>query len=101
MNGKLNHWQLENTYASLPAAFFSLQQPVPVAKPEIVCFNESLANDLGLGFLNYEKENIAAYFSGNKIPDGGPTFGTSICRAPIWPLYHAGRWQGHFIGRAD
>jgi hypothetical protein len=45
-------WQLENTYATLPPCLFSLQRPAAVAKPEIVCFNHDLANDLGLGFFH-------------------------------------------------
>ncbi len=88
--GKHN-WQLENTYARLPAVFFSLQRPVPVAKPEIVCFNERLANDLGLGFLNHEKENSVGYFSGNKIPDGAE---------PLAQAY-AGHQFGHFTMLGD
>ena len=90
-NIRKHNWQLENTYASLPAVFFSLQQPVPVAKPEIVCFNERLANDLGLGFLNHEKENNAGYFSGNKIPNGAQ---------PLAQAY-AGHQFGHFTMLGD
>ncbi len=90
-NIRKHNWQLENTYASLPAVFFSLQQPVPVAKPEIVCFNERLANDLGLGFLNHEKENSVAYFSGNRIPDGAE---------PLAQAY-AGHQFGYFTMLGD
>ena len=83
---KKHNWQLENTYANLPAAFFSLQRPVPVIKPKMVCFNQNLAHDLGLCFLNKEKEKIAEYFSGNKIPDGAE---------PLAQAY-AGHQFGHF-----
>lgn len=69
-NKQKNSWQLENSYTKLPSDLYSLQRPIPVAKPELVCFNEKLANDLGLGFLVQDKESIAAYFSGNKIPEG-------------------------------
>jgi uncharacterized protein YdiU (UPF0061 family) len=90
-NIKKHNWQIENTYAKLPAAFFTLQQPVPVAKPAIVFFNERLANDLGLGFLNEEEENIAGYFSGNKIPEGAQ---------PLAQAY-AGHQFGHFTMLGD
>lgn len=90
-NIRKHNWQLESTYASLPEVFFSLQQPVPVAKPETVRFNESLADDLGLGFLNQEKDNIADYFSGNKIPLGAK---------PLAQAY-AGHQFGHFTMLGD
>ena len=62
--------QLENTYAKLPAVFYSLQKPVPVSKPNLVLFNKSLAKDLGLEFLNQQRDLISNYLSGNEIPDG-------------------------------
>jgi uncharacterized protein YdiU (UPF0061 family) len=86
-----NTWKLENSYASLPARFYTLQRPVPVAKPDVVCFNENLADDLGLGFLNHEKETIAACFSGNEVPDGAE---------PLAQAY-AGHQFGYFTMLGD
>lgn len=91
LTNKKQKWQLENSYANLPAVFSILQLPTPVTKPEVVCFNERLANDLGLGFLNHEKENIAGYFSGNQIPDGAK---------PLAQAY-AGHQFGHFTMLGD
>ncbi len=90
-NKKTDHWQLENSYTNLPSAFFSMLEPSPVAKPEVVCFNESLVNELGLGFLNHEKADIAEYFSGNKIPKGA---------LPLAQAY-AGHQFGHFTMLGD
>ncbi len=90
-NVRKHSWQLEQTYASLPAGFFTRLSPVPVAKPETVCYNEILANDLGLGFLKNEKDAIAAYFSGNDIPDGAE---------PLAQAY-AGHQFGHFTMLGD
>jgi len=90
-NTKKYDWHLENTYSKLPGVFFSLQQPTPVAKPEIVCFNERLANDLGLGFLNHDRNNLAGYFSGNHIPNGA---------RPLAQAY-AGHQFGHFAMLGD
>jgi len=84
-------WQLENTYTSLPADFYTLLRPVPVARPEIVFFNDCLAKDLGLGFLKHDKETIAGYFSGNEIPDGSD---------PLAQAY-AGHQFGHFTMLGD
>ncbi|MCH2233354.1 MAG: YdiU family protein [Crocinitomicaceae bacterium] len=66
---KLN-WNFESSYLELPSIFYTKQNPVPVAKPATVFFNEKLAQDLGLDFLNQEKEKLHDYFSGNEIPDG-------------------------------
>ena len=83
---KKTSWQLENTYAELPDTFYNLQAPVAVKKPELVLFNESLADDLGLDFLKKEKAEIAEYFSGNKVPKGAK---------PLSQAY-AGHQFGHF-----
>jgi uncharacterized protein YdiU (UPF0061 family) len=83
--------KLENTYTSLPSAFFNLQKPVPVERPEIVCFNEKLAADLGLDSLKGQKEKIAAYFSGNELIEGSN---------PLAQAY-AGHQFGHFTMLGD
>jgi uncharacterized protein YdiU (UPF0061 family) len=83
---KKTSWQLENTYAELPDTFYNIQAPVAVKKPELVLFNESLADDLGLDFLKKEKAEIAEYFSGNKVPKGAK---------PLSQAY-AGHQFGHF-----
>ncbi len=79
------HWQLENTYANLPELFYSFQQPIPVKKPELVFFNEDLAQQLGLG-SNQDVENLMGFFSGNELPDG---------TKPLAQAY-AGHQFGHF-----
>lgn len=83
--------QLENTYAKLPAVFYSLQKPVPVSKPNLVLFNKSLAKDLGLEFLNQQRDLISNYLSGNEIPDGSK---------PLAQAY-AGHQFGHFTMLGD
>ena len=59
--------------------------------PSVVCFNENLANELGLGFLKNDEQSIASYFSGNKIPDGSK---------PLAQAY-AGHQFGHFTMLGD
>ncbi len=90
-NDSKHNWLLENTYTKLPEVFFSLHKPVPVAKPEIVCFNQILANELGIGFLNDDKQRIVDYFSGNVIPGGA----TPLAQA------YAGHQFGHFTMLGD
>ncbi|MDG1529799.1 MAG: YdiU family protein [Paracoccaceae bacterium] len=57
----------DNSYARLPAHFYAKQTPVPVAKPEFFARNQDLAAEIGLGPIDVDD---AAYFGGNKIPQG-------------------------------
>ena len=90
-NTKEHQWQLENSYTALPATMYSTQQPVPVAHPSLVYFNENLANELGIGFLSEDREKVVGYLSGNEIPDGAQ---------PLAQAY-AGHQFGHFTMLGD
>jgi len=83
-------WKFDNSYARLPAALYSRVGPVPVAKPGLVVFNESLARDLGLD-AGASQEGQAEIFSGNQIPEGAE---------PIAQAY-AGHQFGHFTNLGD
>ena len=93
MSGKAHSkdWNLDSSYSNLPERLFSLQKPVPVANLKLVCFNQQLANELGLGFLVDERESIADYLSGNKMPYGAE---------PLAQAY-AGHQFGHFTMLGD
>ena len=64
------HLDLENSYTELPDVFFTKQYPTPVQKPEIVIFNEKLADQVGLNFGQRSKEEMAKLLSGNLVPKG-------------------------------
>ncbi|BCB02611.1 UPF0061 protein [Bacillus sp. KH172YL63] len=75
-------WNLENSYARLPGALYTRQDPTPVDLPEIVVLNEQVAQALGL-----DKEKLEAdVLAGNKIPADAE---------PIAQAY-AGHQFGHF-----
>ncbi len=61
---------LENTYCKLPAVFFSKLSPTPVSQPEIVIFNEKLADEIGMDLSGMSEEERTKLFSGNLVPDG-------------------------------
>ena len=84
-------WNFQNSYVKLPAKFYMKQVPVSVKNPQLIYYNMSLANELGLEFLSDEKDTIANYFSGNKIPKGS---------IPISQAY-AGHQFGHFTMLGD
>lgn len=73
----------DNSYAQLPDHMFAAQAPEPVAAPELIQWNQPLADSLGItGDPN--PQDLAALFSGNALPAGS---------TPIAQLY-----AGHQFG---
>jgi uncharacterized protein YdiU (UPF0061 family) len=62
-------FQLESTYAELPAVFFSKLSPTPVSNPELVIFNDKLGDEIGLDLSGMTEEERTKLLSGNLVPD--------------------------------
>lgn len=58
----------DNSFARLPAAFFSNQSPTPVKHARLVAFNEDLASVLGI--TGGDTQELTQVFGGNVVPDG-------------------------------
>ncbi|RXZ00862.1 protein adenylyltransferase SelO [Fictibacillus sp. S7] len=84
-------WKLENTYAELPKAFFSIIKVKPVDSPEMVVLNHSLAESLGLNAKVLEGEEGVRVFAGNEVPEGS---------VPLAQAY-AGHQFGNFTMLGD
>jgi len=84
-------WNFDNTYKKLPQDFYSILDPMPVEKPEMILFNFRLADELGLDFSETDQADLAAIFTGNQLPDGAE---------PISQAY-AGHQFGHFTMLGD
>lgn len=84
-------WNLDHSYADLPDVFFREQPPSPVTQPELVVFNEALAEELGLGALSSDFKAQAELLGGNQLPEGAQ---------PIAQAY-AGHQFGHFTMLGD
>jgi uncharacterized protein YdiU (UPF0061 family) len=84
-------WNWDNSYARLPAFFYTRQEPVPVRAPKMVILNRSLANTLGLDADALDSEAGAELFAGNRLPEGA---------APLAQAY-AGHQFGHFTMLGD
>jgi serine/tyrosine/threonine adenylyltransferase len=67
-------FHLESTYAKLPGVFFSKLSPTPVSQPELVIFNEKLADEIGLDLSGMDGEERTKLLSGNLVPDGTEPF---------------------------
>src|SRR3984893_14297024 len=76
-----------SSYAGLPERFFARVNPVPVAEPRLLRFNQALGAELGLDAGDLDAEALAGLFSGNVLPQGA---------LPIAMAY-AGHQFGHFV----
>lgn len=84
-------WNLDNSYARLPDAFFSRHKPTPASSPELVVLNRSLAVFLGLNDQALLSDTGTAFFAGNQIPQGA---------LPLAQAY-AGHQFGYFTMLGD
>lgn len=65
------NWNWDHSYAQLPQSCFSLVDPTPVSQPKLFIFNDALAAELGLeGLCGIDSADLAAIFSGNRLPEG-------------------------------
>ncbi|UVI33296.1 protein adenylyltransferase SelO [Paenibacillus spongiae] len=79
-------WNFDNSYARLPVAFFTRQNPTPVSSPKLIILNGPLAASLGLNAQALQSGDGAAVFAGNQVPVGAE---------PLAQAY-AGHQFGHF-----
>ncbi|OWU84848.1 hypothetical protein ATO6_11075 [Oceanicola sp. 22II-s10i] len=59
----------DNSYARMPAGFYTRLAPTPVRAPRLLAFNTALATELGLTDIP-DPATLAAIFSGNTLPEG-------------------------------
>jgi len=63
-------WNLDNSYAGLPASFFSRLSPTPVRAPKLIILNYALATSLGLNVKSLQSNDGVAVLAGNLVPEG-------------------------------
>lgn len=76
----------DNSYARLPARFFTKQAPTPVPRPEMITFNAELAEELGLDAHALGGSEGVKIFAGNHIPDGAEPI------AQAYAAHQFGNW---------
>ncbi len=84
-------FKFDNTYLELPDCFYSHLEPKPVPSPEMVLFNDALAQELGLDFSSASPKEMAALFSGNSLLKNTRYFAQA----------YAGHQFGHFTMLGD
>jgi len=65
-------WSFDNSYAKLPPKFFTKQLPAPVRAPEMVIFNDTLAESLGV-------PSQLEIFAGNAVPKHAEPIAQAYC----------------------
>jgi len=66
----------DNSYARLPARFYSKQLPDPVSSPALIRMNLTLASELGINSDWLESPQGVEMVAGNFIPDGAEPIAT-------------------------
>mgnify|MGYP001421352337 CR=1 FL=1 len=90
MKNNMN-WNFDNSYSRLSDAFKEHIEPIAVKNPELVLMNEDLIEELNLDFSKIDKNELAALFTGNILPEGS----NAIAQA------YAGHQFGHFTILGD
>lgn len=80
-------FRFDNSYSRLPPEFYTKCLPTPVREPHLIQLNRELADELGLDLAGADETELAAIFSGNRIPEGAD---------PLAMVY-AGHQFGHFV----
>jgi uncharacterized protein YdiU (UPF0061 family) len=62
------HIDFDNSYARLPAEFYSALPPTAVKDPALIAFNAALARELGIAPA--PEDELARIFAGNALPEG-------------------------------
>ena len=73
----------DNSFAQLPAGFYTKLPATPVKAPKLIAYNQGLAKDLGI--TGGSESALAEIFSGNQTPAGAE---------PLAQLY-----SGHQFGQ--
>lgn len=60
----------DNSYAGLPAHFYSKQRPASVPNPRLIACNDALAAELGIDPAWLKTPEALAVFSGNAVAEG-------------------------------
>ena len=84
-----NLFNFQNSYLTLPEKFYSLVTPKKVTTPELVIFNQQLAEDLELE--TSDRDKILEILSGNLVSENTQTFAQA----------YAGHQFGYFTNLGD
>ncbi len=64
----LGRFGFDHSYQRLPSRFYAAARPATAPAPRLVAFNTPLAEEMGLPTEGLSAEELAAIFSGNRLP---------------------------------
>ena len=91
-------FNFDNSYVQLPDFFYSKVLPTAVKNPEIIVFNNSLAQSLELDFNKLSRDKMARLLSGNDIPDGAMPLAQAYAGHQFGHLTMLGDGRAHLLG---
>jgi uncharacterized protein YdiU (UPF0061 family) len=91
-------WKLENSYATLPAHFYTALNPTPVRAPRLIIINTTLAASLGLDFSTTDDASLAQLFSGNILPENASPLAQAYAGHQFGNFTLLGDGRAHLIG---
>ena len=88
-----------NTYSKLPSSFFEEVMPEKVSSPKLLCFNEKLADTLGINYQNSSVDDLAQIFSGSKLLPGSNPIAMAYAGYQFGhPVFQLGDGRAHLLG---
>jgi uncharacterized protein YdiU (UPF0061 family) len=91
-------WNLTSTYTDLPEPFYVRHKPQPVARPEMVIFNEKLAESLDFDAQELQEAASAEIFAGNTLPPGADPIAQAYAGHQFGTLNQLGDGRAILLG---
>ena len=92
---RLEDLEFDNTFASLPDAFYTRLAPLGLPEPRLVAASDEAARLIGLDPAEFGRPEFAGIFAGNALPAG------SAALAAVYSGHQFGVWAGQLgDGRA-
>ena len=88
-------WKFDNSYARLPERFYAKVRPVVVADPQLVIFNQGLAEELG---LSDDEVRRAEFLAGNMLAEGAEPLAQAYAGHQFGHFNLLGDGRAHLIG---
>ncbi len=74
----------DNSFAKLPAGFYTKLPATAVKAPKMIAYNQGLAKDLGI--TGGSESTLAEIFFRQSNASRGRAAGAALFRASIWPI---------------
>ena len=100
--GRLEQLEFDNSFAGLPAAFYTRLAPLGLPSPYLVGASDEVAELIGLDPSEFRRPEFCEIFAGNSLPPG------SDALAAVYSGHQFGVWAGqlgdgraHLLGEVD